>query len=198
MMDFDKGQGLITAVIQHAGNRQVLMVGHMNREAYEKTLAEGRVTFFSRSRNQLWTKGETSGNYLKVVRMQVDCDQDALLIEVLPDGPTCHTGSFSCFGAQEDKGFLYDLEMIQAKRILESDAEKSYTHKIFGKGPKKLAQKVGEEAVELALEAKNGKDEDFLNEAADLMYHFLLLLKSRSFALQDVERILKNRHEQKG
>lgn len=191
-IDFTKDNGLVPVIIQDAISAQVLMLGYMNEEAYEKTKSEKRVTFFSRSKNRLWTKGETSGNFLNVVDMQIDCDQDTILIKANAVGPTCHTGSVSCFGEASSKGFLYKLEETISDRI-DSDDPDSYTNKLYKKGINKVAQKVGEEAVELVIEAKDQNDDLFLNEAADLMYHYLILLKAKGKKLEDVELILQNR-----
>lgn len=191
-IDFDKNNGLVPAIIQDANTLQVLMLGYMNREALEKTRAEGRVTFFSRSKNRLWTKGETSGNYLEVKEISEDCDRDTLLIKVLPAGPVCHTGSVSCFGEEPVKGFLYRLENTIHQRI-EKNVSDSYTNKIYRKGPGKVAQKVGEEAVELVIEAMGDQDERFKNEAADLLYHLLILLKTKEIRLEEVEKVLQDR-----
>jgi phosphoribosyl-ATP pyrophosphohydrolase/phosphoribosyl-AMP cyclohydrolase len=193
-VDFSKSGGLVPAVIQDNTTLQVLMVGFMNREAYEKTLREGRVTFYSRSRNCLWTKGETSGNYLTVNKITHDCDNDALLIKVKPAGPVCHTGSYSCFGEESSRGFLYRLEEIINQRITDN-AEGSYTNKIFREGINRAAQKVGEEAVELIIEAKDDNNGLFRNEAADLLYHLLLLLRLKGTALSEIEEVLKSRHK---
>jgi phosphoribosyl-AMP cyclohydrolase / phosphoribosyl-ATP pyrophosphohydrolase len=193
-IDFSKGNGLVPAVIQHNDTLQVLMVGYMNREAYEMTLKEKRVTFFSRSKNRLWTKGETSGNYLTVVEILSDCDNDSLLIKVNPAGPVCHTGSTSCFGVETAKGFIYELEKVISERI-SGNVEGSYTNKLFNKGINKVAQKVGEEAVELIIEAKDNNDELFRNEAADLLYHLLILLKAKGTSFQEIEDVLKSRHK---
>ncbi|MBK6526958.1 MAG: bifunctional phosphoribosyl-AMP cyclohydrolase/phosphoribosyl-ATP diphosphatase HisIE [Crocinitomicaceae bacterium] len=191
-IDFTKDNGLVPVIIQDATSAQVLMLGYMNEEALQKTQAEKRVTFFSRSKNRLWTKGETSGNFLNVIDMQVDCDQDTILIKVNAVGPTCHTGSVSCFGEESSKGFLYKLEETISDRI-DSDDPDSYTNKLYKRGINKVAQKVGEEAVELVIEAKDQNDDLFLNEAADLMYHYLILLKAKGKKLEDVEKILQNR-----
>jgi phosphoribosyl-ATP pyrophosphohydrolase/phosphoribosyl-AMP cyclohydrolase len=172
------------------------MVGYMNEEAYDKTVGEGKVTFFSRSKNRLWTKGETSGNFLTVKEITTDCDNDALLVMVDPAGPVCHTGRLSCFGEEVSKGFVYRLEDIISKRI-DGNAEGSYTNKLFKKGINKVAQKVGEEAVELVIEAKDDNIDLFKNEAADLLYHFLILLKKKNVAFEDVEEVLKERHKGK-
>lgn len=191
-IDFDKDNGLVPAIIQGATTKQVLMLGYMNNEALEKTRKEKLVTFFSRSKNRLWTKGETSGNYLELVSIQEDCDQDALLVKVNPQGSTCHKGSTSCFGESEVKGFLYKLEFTIQDR-LQNPKEGSYTSSLAKKGTHKIAQKVGEEAVELVIEALRDNDEDFKNEAADLLYHFLILLYDRKLSLSDIEGVLKQR-----
>lgn len=193
-IDFDKQEGMVPAIIQDEATGQVLMLGYMNREALEKTMTEGIVTFYSRSKNRLWTKGESSGNYLRVQRIETDCDADTLLICATPAGPVCHTGSHSCFGGQQAKGFLYELQNIIRQRIEEKDA-KSYTQKLYQKGINKVAQKVGEEAVELIIEAKDTDDERFVNEAADLMYHFMVLLHLKKIDLSQVETTLLQRHQ---
>jgi len=193
-IDFTKGNGLVPVVIQDNNTDQILMVGYMNKEAFKKTKKENKVTFFSRSKNRLWTKGETSGNFLYVQEILSDCDNDALLIKVNPAGPVCHTGSTSCFNEETAKGFIYELESVISKRI-ENNANDSYTNKLFKKGINKVAQKVGEEAVELVIEAKDNDIELFKNEAADLMYHFLILLKAKGVDLQSIEQVLKERHK---
>jgi phosphoribosyl-ATP pyrophosphohydrolase/phosphoribosyl-AMP cyclohydrolase len=192
-IDFAKGNGLVPVVIQDNDSLQVLMVGYMNEEAFEKTIKENKVTFFSRSKNRLWTKGETSGNYLHVKDILADCDNDSLLIKVNPAGPVCHTGSTSCFNDETAKGFIYQLEQVINQRI-ESDTSHSYTNKIFKKGINKITQKVGEEAVELIIEAKDDNIDLFKNEAADLFYHLLILFKAKAINFSDVEKILKDRH----
>jgi phosphoribosyl-ATP pyrophosphohydrolase/phosphoribosyl-AMP cyclohydrolase len=166
----------------------------MNEEAYIKTSEEKKVTFFSRSKNRLWTKGETSGNYLNVVDILTDCDNDSILIKAQPEGPTCHTGSTSCFGEETPKGFIYKLEQIINQRIIKN-TEESYTNKLYKKGINKVAQKVGEEAVELVIEAKDENIELFKSEAADLLYHLLILLKIKGVTLESIEGVLKERHE---
>ncbi len=191
-IDFNKSNGLVPVIIQNHQNLQVLMLGYMNEEALLKTRKDGRVTFFSRSKNRLWTKGETSGNYLIVKDLRIDCDYDTILIKAEPIGPTCHTGSASCFNEDTAKGFLYELQQTIAQRIDDND-ENSYTNKLFRKGINKVAQKVGEEAVELVIEAKDDHDELFKGEAADLLYHFLILLKIKNVKLEDIELTLKNR-----
>jgi len=193
-INFDKGNGLVPVVIQDHNTLQVLMVGNMNEEAFNKTQGEGRVTFFSRSRNRLWTKGETSGNFLIVKEITIDCDNDAILIRVNPTGPVCHTGKKSCFGEETPKGFIYELEQIINQRI-DGDVPESYTNKLFKKGINKVAQKVGEEAVELVIEAKDDNPERFKNEAADLLYHLLILLKTKNISFSEIEQVLLNRHK---
>ena len=193
-INFIKGNGLVPAVIQDFTTLQVLMVGFMDEESFEKTRKEGKVTFFSRSKNRLWTKGETSGNYLFIKEISIDCDNDSILIKVDPAGPVCHTGNTSCFGEESVKGFIYRLEQIINQRI-DDNVEDSYTNKIFRQGINKSAQKVGEEAVELIIEAKGDNPELFKNEAADLLYHFLILLKSKGINLTDIEDVLKSRHK---
>jgi phosphoribosyl-ATP pyrophosphohydrolase/phosphoribosyl-AMP cyclohydrolase len=192
-IDFKKGNGIVPAIIQDNATLQVLMAGYMNEEAYEKTLAEGKVTFFSRSKNRLWTKGETSGNFLYVKAIAIDCDNDTLLIKVDPAGPVCHLGSKSCFNEETAKGFIYELEKIINQRI-DNDVPDSYTNKLFRQGINKVAQKVGEEAVELVIESKDDNLELFKNEAADLLYHLLILLKTKKVVFSDIEAILKSRH----
>lgn len=193
-IDFRKGNGLVPAVIQDHISMQVLMVGFMNEEALEKTRNEGKVTFFSRSKNRLWTKGETSGNFLFVKEITTDCDNDSLLIKVDPAGPVCHTGSVSCFNESDSKGFLYKLEKIIHQRI-DDDILDSYTNKIFKEGINRATQKVGEEAVELIIEAKDNDLNLFRNEAADLLYHLLILFKIKNVTLSEIESILKERHK---
>lgn len=193
-INFQKSDGLVPAIVQHANTLQVLMLGYMNEAAFEKTRAEGKVTFFSRSKNRLWTKGETSGNYLFVHEILKDCDNDTLLIKAIPQGPTCHTGATSCFSEETPKGFLYELEKVIEQRISEN-AENSYTNRLFNSGINKVAQKVGEEAVELVIEAKDNNLDLFKNEAADLLYHFIILLKTKELELEDIEVVLKERHK---
>lgn len=195
-IDFNKTNGLIPVIIQNANTLQVLMLGYMNEEAYEKTKIEAKVTFYSRSKKRLWTKGEESGNFLTVKDIQLDCDNDALLIKAIPQGPTCHKGTISCFNEETSKGFVYELESIISQRIDGND-ENSYTNKLFKSGINKVAQKVGEEAVELVIEAKDNNEVLFKNEAADLLYHFLILLKSKNLQFADIEGILKERVKHK-
>jgi phosphoribosyl-ATP pyrophosphohydrolase/phosphoribosyl-AMP cyclohydrolase len=192
-INFNKdSNGLIPVVIQNNNTLQVLMLGYMNEEAFQKTQLEGKVTFFSRSKNRLWTKGEESGNFLTVKDIQLDCDNDTLLIKAEPAGPICHKGTTSCFAEETPKGFLYELEQTISNRI-DNDVESSYTNKLVKSGINKVAQKVGEEAVELVIEAKDNDANLFKNEAADLMYHYLILLKAKGFELNDVEEVLKDR-----
>jgi phosphoribosyl-AMP cyclohydrolase / phosphoribosyl-ATP pyrophosphohydrolase len=193
-VDFNKGNGLVPAIIQDNITLQVLMIGYMNEEALEKTEMEGKVTFFSRSKNRLWTKGETSGNYLIVKEITIDCDYDALLVKVNPTGPVCHTGKKSCFGEETSKGFIYELEQIVSQRI-DNNITESYTNKLFRKGINKVAQKVGEEAVELVIEAKDDNPDLFKNEAADLLYHLLILLKTKKIEFSEIEEVLLKRHK---
>jgi phosphoribosyl-ATP pyrophosphohydrolase/phosphoribosyl-AMP cyclohydrolase len=192
LIDFSKTNGLVPVIIQNYQNQQVLMLGYMNEEAFTQTQLGGKVTFFSRSKNRLWTKGESSGNFLIVKDILVDCDNDTILIKADPIGPTCHTGSTTCFKEETAKGFLYELQQTIAQRIDENDVD-SYTNKLFRKGINKVAQKVGEEAVELVIEAKDDNEDLFKNEAADLLYHLLILLKTKNVKLEDVELVLKNR-----
>ena len=193
-INFNKNKdGLVPVVIQDDRTLQVLMLGYMNEEALKKTEKEGIVTFFSRSKDRLWTKGEESGNFLTVKNISVDCDQDAILIKVIPTNVVCHTGSFSCFGEKDSKGFLYELEEKISRRIDEK-TEDSYTYALFQKGINKVAQKVGEEAVEVVIEAKDSNDDLFKNEAADLLYHFLILLKAKNCTLENIEEILNRRN----
>ncbi|WP_435577970.1 bifunctional phosphoribosyl-AMP cyclohydrolase/phosphoribosyl-ATP diphosphatase HisIE [Gilvibacter sp.] len=184
--------GLLPAVIQDYNTRQVLMVGYMNAEAYEKTIAEDRITFYSRSKGRLWTKGESSQNYLELKEHFIDCDQDALLFLCEPAGPTCHLGNQSCFNNDSALGFLRQLEATIEKKISSDEAE-SYTRALVQRGINKVAQKVGEEAVELVIEAKDNNEELFKNEAADLLYHLLILLNVKGHSLADIEDILKQR-----
>ena len=191
-IDFEKNNGLVPVVVQNYLTYEVLMLGYMNQEAYETTLREGKVTFYSRSKKRLWQKGETSGNFLLVKHMQADCDNDTLLIQAEPLGPTCHTGTKTCFGEGSARGFLYQLEKTITQRI-EQNVESSYTNKIYRQGINKMAQKVGEESVEFVIEAMGQNEELFKNEAADLLYHFLILLKGKNLQLEDIEKILKER-----
>jgi phosphoribosyl-ATP pyrophosphohydrolase/phosphoribosyl-AMP cyclohydrolase len=193
-INFNKSEGLVPVIIQDDRTLQVLMLGYMNEEAFEKTKNEGIVTFFSRSKNRLWTKGEESGNFLTVKNIEIDCDNDTILIKAVPKSVVCHTGSFSCFGDKNPKGFLYELEEKINQRIDEK-VEGSYTYSLFQRGINKVAQKVGEEAVELVIEAKDSNDDLFKNEAADLLYHYLILLKAKNISLENIEEILLNRNK---
>jgi phosphoribosyl-ATP pyrophosphohydrolase/phosphoribosyl-AMP cyclohydrolase len=194
-IDFEKNSGLVPAVIQDAETDKVLMLGYMNEESFKKTQREGIVTFFSRSKNRLWTKGETSGNFLQVKQILLDCDQDTLLIKVNPVGPVCHTGADTCFD-ETNKGkaaFLnYLKEVIRSRK--HQPAESSYTASLFKKGINKVAQKVGEEAVELVIEAKDSDNDLFKGEAADLLFHFLVLLEHKDIDLDDLIEVLQSRH----
>ncbi|GAB3341869.1 bifunctional phosphoribosyl-AMP cyclohydrolase/phosphoribosyl-ATP diphosphatase HisIE [Marivirga atlantica] len=187
-------KGLLPAIIQDAYTNKVLMLGYMNEEAYEKTQETKKVTFYSRSKERLWTKGESSENYLNLVSMSVDCDQDAILVKVIPDGPTCHTGADTCWNEKnEGIGFINKLEdVIEGRK--NGDDEKSYVKSLFNKGINKIAQKVGEEAVEVVIEAKDNDEELFLNESADLLFHYLILLQAKGYKLKDVIKILEGRH----
>lgn len=186
--------GLVPAIIQDDRTQQVLMLGYMNEIAWQKTLQTEEVTFFSRSKQALWKKGESSGNWLELVSMTLDCDQDALLVRALPQGPTCHTGSYSCFGKQQPQGFLGQLEGVIEARLRDADRE-SYTQKLAASGLAKVAQKVGEEAVETVIEALKEGEDHLLEESADLLYHWLLLLQIKGHALVEVERVLQDRHK---
>lgn len=194
-MDYEKMNGLIPAIVQDYKTNRVLMLGFMNKEAYKKTKKEGKVTFYSRTKDRLWTKGEESGNFLYVKEILKDCDKDTVLIKAEPAGPVCHTGQDTCFNEINNgqTGFLNSLQGLiqQRKRDMPKD---SYTTKLFAKGINKIAQKVGEEAVELVIEAKDDDGDLFLNEAADLMYHFMVLLAAKGYELEDVENILESRH----
>jgi phosphoribosyl-ATP pyrophosphohydrolase/phosphoribosyl-AMP cyclohydrolase len=188
------GDGLLPVIVQDATTLKVLMLGYMNREAFEKTQAEGRVTFWSRGRQCLWTKGETSGNFLHVLNMYPDCDADTLLIQARPDGPTCHRGTTACFDTPEEEGFVRSLSALIQKRHQEMP-EGSYTTKLFVKGPKVIGKKVGEEAVEAVIEAVDGNRDRFIYEASDLVYHLLVLLESQGVSVQDLEKELALRHK---
>jgi phosphoribosyl-ATP pyrophosphohydrolase/phosphoribosyl-AMP cyclohydrolase len=193
-LDFDKGDGRLPAVIQDAASGKVLMLGYMNPEALQRTREERVVTFYSRSRQRLWTKGETSGNYLHVVDIKADCDRDALLIKANPQGPVCHTGADTCFDeVNTGSDFLRHLEQVIQNRR-DHPKEGSHTSRLLAEGINKVAQKVGEEAVELIIEAKDDNKELFLNEAADLMYHLLVLLAAKGYRLEEVTGVLEGRH----
>ena len=196
MKNIDFSKGLIPAIIQDAETGKVLMLGYMNEEALTKTQSTGKVTFYSRSRQTLWTKGETSGNYLNFVSYQVDCDQDTILVKANPIGPTCHTGTDTCWGEDnEDQfGFLHYLENLIKDRK-ENPQEGSYTNHLFTKGINRIAQKVGEEAIEVVIEAKDNNDDLFKNESADLLYHLLVLLVEKGVSLNDIVQVLRERHQ---
>ena len=194
MINFQKSNGLVPVIIQDDLNLQVLMFGYMNEDAYLKTKNEGIVTFFSRSKSRLWTKGETSGNFLFVKDISIDCDFDTLLIKVNSKGPTCHMGTTSCFKEETSKGFIYQLEQNINNKI-DSNDDNSYTNDLFKKGINKVAQKVGEEAIELVIEAKDNRIDLFKNEAADLIYHLLILFKIKNIKFADIETILMARQK---
>jgi phosphoribosyl-ATP pyrophosphohydrolase/phosphoribosyl-AMP cyclohydrolase len=197
-IDFTKNtDGLIPAIIQDNETKNVLMLGYMNQEAYNKTLDTNKVTFFSRSKSRLWTKGEESGNFLNLVDIKNDCDNDTLLIQVNPFGSTCHTGSDTCWQTEncQDYGFISKLENTIQDRKENANSEKSYVASLFEKGINKIAQKVGEEAVEVVIEAKDDNDDLFLSESADLLFHYLILLQAKGFKLDDVISVLKEREK---
>ena len=196
-LDFDKMNGLVPAIIQDNYTQKVLMLGFMNEEAYNKTVETGKVTFFSRTKNRLWTKGEESGNFLHVVSIAADCDNDTLLIKANPAGPVCHTGADTCWGEknEQDIMFLKEWQDFIDKRH-EEMPEKSYTTSLFKSGVNKMAQKVGEEAVETVIEACNGTDERLIYEGADLLYHLIVLLTSKGYRIEDLARELKERHSE--
>ncbi len=197
-IDFEKGDGLVPVIVQDIASKTVLMLGYMNQEAIDKTVSSGKVTFFSRSKNRLWTKGETSGNFLEYISMEEDCDHDTILVKVNPIGPVCHTGSTTCFNddqlANNKLGFIATLEGI-IKNRRENQTDQSYTSSLFKKGINKIAQKVGEEAVEVVIEAKDDNEELFLNESADLLFHYLILLQAKGFTIDDVLGVLEERHK---
>jgi len=195
-IDFQKSNGLVPAIIQDKFSSKVLMLGYMNEEAFAQTKETGKVTFYSRTKNRLWTKGEESGNFLMVKDILLDCDSDTLLIKAAPVGPVCHTGSDTCWNEKNDGdfAFLNFLQEFIQKRFKEMP-EGSYTTSLFNKGVNRMAQKVGEEAVETVIEATNGTDENFLYEASDLVYHLIVLLTSKGYSLDDLGRELKKRHK---
>ncbi len=195
-IDFNKNDdGLVPAIIQDALTKNVLMLGYMNEEAYTKTIETKKVTFFSRSKQRLWTKGEKSGNILHLEDINSDCDNDTLLILVTPEGPTCHTGSDTCWNEDNNQsfGFLSELEEVIRDRKENQNDENSYVASLFRKGINKIAQKVGEEAVEVVIEAKDDNEELFLNESADLLFHYLILLQAKGYTLNDIVNVLKTR-----
>ena len=196
-IDFDKLGGLVPAIVQDARTKNVLMLGFMNREAYDKTVATGKVTFWSRTRNCLWTKGETSGNYLNLVEVRNDCDKDTLLVKAIPDGPTCHTGTDTCWGEDNSANpllFLTELQDFIEKRH-EEMPEGSYTTSLFRKGINRIAQKVGEEALETVIEATNGSNDKMVYEASDLLYHLIVMLTEKGLRIEDVAGELQKRHD---
>ena len=198
IIDFNKNaDGLVPAIVQDAKTKNVLMLGYMNQDALDKTQQTQKVSFFSRTKNRLWTKGEESGNFLNLVDLKLDCDNDTLLIQVNPVGPTCHKGSDTCWNEGNDNsyGFISKLEETITNRIEDADASKSYVASLFKKGINKIAQKVGEEAVELVIESKDSNDDLFLNESADLLFHYLMLLQAKGFKLNDVVNVLKGREK---
>jgi phosphoribosyl-ATP pyrophosphohydrolase/phosphoribosyl-AMP cyclohydrolase len=197
-IDFSKSaHGLIPAIIQDSETKSVLMLGYMNAEAYQKTIDTQKVTFYSRSKQRLWTKGEESGNFLNLISIKNDCDDDTLLIQVQPVGPACHNGTGTCWAEENksDYGFISHLEETIKVRRENADSEKSYVASLFEKGINKIAQKVGEEAVEVVIEAKDDNDELFLSESADLLFHYLILLQAKGFELEDVVNVLKTRQK---
>ncbi len=195
VIDFKKENGLVPAIIQDAKTMRILMLGYMNEEALQQTRESGKVTFYSRSKQRLWTKGETSGNFLHVEDIKTDCDHDAILVKAIPEGNTCHLDRYSCFDEPKEKDISFLLKLQDTIEQRKKDMpEGSYTTKLFRKGINKIAQKVGEEATELVIEAKDDNDELFLNEAADLMYHLQVLLTYKGFSLQDVTKVLEERH----
>ena len=196
VINFNKGNGLIPVIIQDVDTLQVLMLGYMNEEAYDKTVEDQKVTFYSRSKNRLWTKGEESGNYLNVCSIKLDCDSDTLLIRVKPEGPTCHLGSKTCWSEEQETrfGILKNLENVITQR-LNSESNDSYVASLKAKGIEKIAQKVGEEAVETVIEALGNNDKLFLNEAADLLFHYLILIQAKGKKLDDVLEVLEDRRK---
>ena len=194
-IDFDKMDGLVPAIIQDADTAKVLMLGFMNREAYDKTMETGKVTFYSRTRKRLWTKGEESGNFLHVVSVKADCDRDTLLIQVHPVGPVCHTGTDTCWGEKNEQPVMFLKELQDFINVRHTEMpEGSYTTSLFRSGVNKMAQKVGEEAVETVIEACNGTDDRLIYESADLLYHLIVLLTSKGYSIEDIARELKERH----
>ncbi len=188
-------KGLVPAIVQDNSTGKVLMLGYMNSDSIKKTQESGKVTFFSRSKQRLWTKGETSGNFLNLKELLIDCDQDAVLVKAVPEGPTCHTGTDTCFNEKNDSNvsFLDHLTSVIKDRK-DKPVDESYTARLFAKGLNKMAQKVGEEAVELVIEAKDNNDELFLNEAADLLFHYMILLEAKGYSLTDIVEVLQQRH----
>jgi phosphoribosyl-ATP pyrophosphohydrolase/phosphoribosyl-AMP cyclohydrolase len=196
-LDFSKMDGLVPVIVQDAQTNVVLMLGFMNEKAYQATVESGKVTFFSRTKQRLWTKGETSGNFLHVVKILADCDHDTLLIKANPVGPACHTGAETCFGESNREGFFF-LQYLQdfITRRFNEKPEGSYTTSLFNEGVNRMAQKVGEEAVETVIEATNGTDDQFIYEASDLIYHLIVLLTGKGFSIEDLAKELKKRHKE--
>lgn len=199
-IDFNKNpDGLVPAIIQDANTQKVLMLGYMNEEAFLKTNQTKKVTFFSRSKQRLWTKGEESGNFLNLIDIKLDCDNDALLVHVKPEGPVCHLGTDTCWKEDnvQDYGFISELEQVIANRKNQASPDESYVASLFDEGINEIAQKVGEEAVETVIEAKDNNEDLFLNESADLLFHYLILLKAKGFELRDIAGVLEKRNHQK-
>jgi phosphoribosyl-ATP pyrophosphohydrolase/phosphoribosyl-AMP cyclohydrolase len=195
-INFQKGDGLVPVIVQDFHTQKVLMLGYSNQSALEKTLETGSMTFYSRSKQRLWTKGEESGHFLKVKSLTLDCDQDTILAKVEPMGPVCHTGTDTCWGeVNQESSFIRHLEEIIELRKKASNENNSYVASLFAKGINKIAQKVGEEAIELVIESKDNNDELFINEAADLLFHYLILLNVKGFEMNDIIKVLKNRHQ---
>src|SRR5690606_17983590 len=194
MIDFDKNNGLVPVIIQHYQTLEVLMLGYMNNEAWELTQKNKKVTFFSRSKNRLWTKGEESGNFLHVKSMHIDCDSDTILIKARPEGPTCHKGTRSCFDTEFNQNFIFELEHIINQRY-DFPSEESYVNSVRKKGITKIAQKVGEEAVETVIAALSETEADFINESSDLLFHLLVLIREKGLTLNTIAKNLESRHE---
>lgn len=194
MVDFEKGNGLIPVIVQDFQTLEVLMLGYMNEEAWQKTQEQKKVTFYSRSKERLWTKGEESGNFLYVKSYHVDCDKDTILIKAQPEGPTCHTGTRSCFNTEFNQNFIAELERIVQQRY-EFPSDESYVNRLRRRGINKIAQKVGEEAVETVIAALTESDDDFINETSDLIFHLLVLLREKGISLETIAKNLENRHQ---
>lgn len=194
MIDFEKGEGLVPVIVQDFQTLEVLMLGYMDEEAWKKTQEEKKVTFFSRSKNRLWTKGEESGNFLHVKSYFVDCDKDTILIKAQPEGPTCHTGSRSCFSTAYSQNFILELERIVKNRY-EFPVEESYVNRLRGRGLNKIAQKVGEEAVETVIAALAQSEQEFIDETSDLIFHLLVLLREKGISLETIAKNLEERHQ---
>ncbi|MGO1596010.1 MAG: bifunctional phosphoribosyl-AMP cyclohydrolase/phosphoribosyl-ATP diphosphatase HisIE [Sphingobacterium sp.] len=193
-IDFEKTNGLVPVVIQDHQTLEVLMLGYMNQEAWERTIQDQKVTFYSRSKGRIWTKGETSGNFLQVISTHIDCDRDTILIKAEPQGPTCHTGNRSCFDTPYNQNFLLELERIVQRRI-DFPQEESYVNRLRGRGINKIAQKVGEEAVETVIAALAESEEDFTNETSDLLFHLILLIREKGLSLEQIAKNLEGRHQ---